>query len=305
VELKRFTLVDGNATFYDAAGTQIASLNHASADLQIAPDHSIQGTFRAKETVFYRMLHPRDIRGKLSFKDSRFIADNLRAQLADGDLRGDFTYHFEPGQPPGYSTHLEVAAVSLNTLIAEAGFNPDQTAGSLQGTLDLKGNTASAAETTGASQFELVEARIVPLDFIRQVGRLLQIDELDVLDLEEARAKLSIRDEKVIVDEVRLKSKNLILAGSGPIKFDGKLKLDAKLLINEKLRHQLQAFLSNNFVASDVEGYKQLEFKITGRLNRPETDLVKKLIGFNIGGDLGGVLQNFLRPAPRKDAPSN
>ena len=132
---------------------------------------------------------------------------------------------------------------------------------------------------------------------------MLQIDELQLLKLSDARINATIQDERVHIDDVTLKSDNLILQGTGPVRFNGKMNLDASLMVNRKLQQQLKGVLSRNFVDSEDPEYRELPFTVTGRVDNPKTDLIDKLIGAKVGQDVGGMLMNILRSSasPKPD----
>jgi hypothetical protein len=133
------------------------------------------------------------------------------------------------------------------------------------------------------------------VEFLVKLGQLLQIDELQLLKLSDARIDATVHNERVQVDNVILKSDNLILRGSGPVRFNGKMNLDASLLVNRKIQQQLKSVLSKNFIDSEDPDYRELPFTVTGRIDNPKTDLVDKLIGAKVGQDVGGMLMNILR----------
>ena len=101
----------------------------------------------------------------------------------------------------------------------------------------------------------MVSAKLKPMDFLIKLGELLNNDELQLLKLSDAKIDATIRDERVQVDDIILKSDNLILRGNGPIRFDGKMNLDARLLVNLKLQHQLRGALGKNLVDSEDPEY--------------------------------------------------
>jgi hypothetical protein len=133
------------------------------------------------------------------------------------------------------------------------------------------------------------------VEFLVKLGELLQIDELQLLKLSDARVDATVHSERVQVDNIILKSDNLILRGSGPVRFNGKMNLDASLLVNRKIQQQLKGVLSKNFIDSEDPDYRELPFTVTGRIDNPKTDLLDKLIGAKVGQDVGGMLMNILR----------
>ena len=139
------------------------------------------------------------------------------------------------------------------------------------------------------------------LIFLIKLGELLKIDELQLLKLSDAKIDVTIRNERVQVDDIILKSDNPILRGSGPIRFNGKMNLGARLLVNLKLQHQLRGVLGEDLVDSEDPEYRQIPFSVTGRIDNPKTDLLDKLIWAKVGQDVGGMLVNILRSSvPQK-----
>jgi hypothetical protein len=183
----------------------------------------------------------------------------------------------------------------LRKLAEEAQLEPGKTEGILQGSVDLGGDPSESHSTTGAGHFELVSAKLKPVDFLIKLGELLKIDELQLLKLSDAKIDVTIRHKRVQVDDIILKSDNLILRGSGPIRFNGKMNLDARLLVNLKLQRQLRGVLGKNLADSEDPEYRQIPFSVTGRIDNPKTDLLDKLIGAKVGQDVGGMLVNILR----------
>ncbi|MEI6494148.1 MAG: hypothetical protein WCO94_16505, partial [Verrucomicrobiota bacterium] len=164
----------------------------------------------------------------------------------------------------------------------------------------LSGVSGKPETFAGRVDVSLREARFQPLDFIRQIGDLMNIQELRMFELKTAEAGLNIHDKKVTVETLVLESENLVLDATGPVGFDGKMKLQARLHLNERLRKDLAGLLSNNFKESERAGYQLMPFSITGTVSRPKTDLLDKLTGFHIGDDVGGLLKNLFRALPQK-----
>jgi hypothetical protein len=167
----------------------------------------------------------------------------------------------------------------------------------------MNGDPRDSASLTGVGRFELVSAQLKPVEFLVKLGELLQIDELQLLKLSDARIDATIQNERVHIDDMTLKSDNLILQGTGPVRFNGKINLDASLMVNRKLQQQLKGVLSKNFVDSEDPEYREVPFTVTGRVDNPKTDLIDKLVGAKVGQDVGGMLMNILRSSasPKPD----
>jgi hypothetical protein len=298
-ELQNARLRGGSIVFLNAKNRAIVTLEKTDISAKVAPDRSATGMFEIGRSDFFGSLKPRKVGGAFTWDGKTLDLPNIEGTLAGGKLGGK--YRVETSEQPSFALALQVTGVLLRKLAEDAQIEQGKTEGSLQGSLDLSGDPRDSASLTGAGHFELVSARLRPVEFLVKLGELLQIDELQLLKLSDARIDATIRDERVQVDDVILKSDNLILRGHGPVRFNGKMNLEASLLVNRKLQQQLKGVLSKNFVDSEDPEYRQLPFTVTGRIDNPRTDLIDKLIGAKVGQDVGGMLMNLLRAgAPQK-----
>ena len=292
-ELQNLRLRGGSIVFLNAKNRAIVSLDKADISAQIAPDRSAAGTFEIGRSDFFGSLKPRKIGGPFTWDGKNLDFPDIQGLLAGGKLTGK--YHMQTREQPSFTLALQVAGVLLRKLAEEAQVEPGKTEGSLQGSLEMNGDPRDIGSVNGVGQFELVSAQLKPVEFLVKLGELLQIDELQLLKLTDARINATIQDERVHIDDVTLKSDNLILQGTGPVRFNGKMNLNASLMVNRKLQQQLKGVLSKNFVDSEDPEYRELPFTVTGRVDNPKTDLLDKLIGAKVGQDVGGMLMNILR----------
>ena len=297
-ELQRFRLGAGQISFLNAKNRTVLLLEKSDIDATIAPDLTAQGTIGIGRMNVGGVLKPHKVGGPFTWDGRIFELPEIQGSLAGGRLTGKF--HLENGEAPTYTLAARLDGVLLKRLADEAGVEPGKTEGRLNGSVDLAGDPRNTDSLAGKAHFELIEAQLKPIELLSQLGELLQIDELQLLKLSEARVDLSIGNDRVQLDDVFLKSENLILTGQGPIRFNGKMKVEARLLINTKLQQQLKGILGNNFVESENPDYRQLPFTVSGKVDSPKTDLLDKLTGINIGQDVGGLLQNLFRAIPQQ-----
>jgi len=309
-ELQRFRLGSGQISFINAKNQTVLLLDKSDINAEIAPDLTARGTVRIGRMNVSKIVKPSKVGGPFTWDGKTLDLPDIQGTLAGGQLTG--TYRVQSGDAPSFILAAKLNGILLKKLVAEAGIEPGKTDGQLNGSLDLSGDPRNTESLAGKGHFELVAATLKPIELISKLGELLQINELQLLQLSDARVDLTIGGDRVQVDNLFLKSENLILSGQGPIRFNGKIKLDAKLLINSKLQQQLKGILGNNFVESEDPAYRQLPFTVTGKVDKPKTDLLDKLTGFNLGQDMGGLLQNLFRSVPqqkpgddKKDAPAN
>jgi len=300
VEIRQVSLRHGAAGFYDSKGALGLQLEDCNITADILPGGSLAGTFAITQAAVGRAAFPRDIRGSFTWQDGKLTIPDLDSDWSGGRLTG--TFFLEPRVH--FIATLAATGVLIKKLAQDVSVSADGARGSLFGEGSMEGVPGAPGSFRGEAAVQLEGARFQPVDFIRQIGELLSIQELQMLELKTAEARFTIRDEKVSVDSVVLESDNLVIDGSGPIQFDGKMKVRARLHLNDKLRKDLRGLLSDKFEPSQREGFQLIPFSVTGTVSRPRTDLLDKLTGFRIGQDVGGLLKNLFRvPAPPKKKP--
>jgi type II secretion system protein N len=300
-ELQNMRLRGGSIVFLNAKNRAIVSLDKTDISAKIAPNHSAAGTFEIGRSDFFGSLKPRKVGGPFTWDGNNLDFPDIQGSLAGGKLTGKF--HMQTREQPSFTLALQLSGVLLRKLAEDAQVEPGKTEGFLQGSLDMNGDPRDSASLTGVGRFELVSAQLKPVEFLVKLGELLQIDELQLLKLSDARIDATIQDERVHIDDMTLKSDNLILQGTGPVRFNGKINLEASLMVNRKLQQQLKGVLSKNFVDSEDPEYREVPFTVTGRVGNPKTDLIDKLVGAKVGQDVGGMLMNILRSSasPKPD----
>ncbi len=298
-EVEKIRLRGGTVVFLDAKGQTVLTLEKAEIEAQVAADQTATGTFSVSRANVAGYLKPKRIEGPFSWDGQALNLPQIAGSMAGGKLQA--SYHLAILPEPKFDLQASVNEVSLKKLFAEANFDASRTEGDLNGTLQLSGDPRASDSTVGTGHFELLRAKLRPVDFLVQIGQVLQVNELQLLQLSDANIDLSVKDQKVWVDDIFLKSENLILRGQGFVRFKGKMDINAKLMVNRKLQQQLRAVMGKNFVQSEDPEYREVKFEVTGKIDSPKTDLVEKVIGINIGQDMGGLLRGLFRsPTPSK-----
>ncbi|MFM8829689.1 MAG: AsmA family protein [Spartobacteria bacterium] len=291
-------ILDGQAAFYPAQGGRAIRLDGLSVDGKVSPEGVAEGSFRIKSAALFESVRQRDITGHFEYQDGDLKITNLKAAWAEGTVTGEFEITNAP--TPFFTASLTAENVAIQKLAEEAGFTAEGTKGLLFAKANLQGIPGQPESFTGEASANLVEACMQPIDPLRQLGELLRINELRMLELRNARTALSIRDGKILVDRVEVETANLLMDASGEARFDGTLDLDARFHVTQKLLKESLGFMGSKFQTSDREGYAHMPFSITGTLSRPKSDLLDKLVGVRIGEDVGGLLKNLLR-MPKKE----
>jgi hypothetical protein len=299
-ELKKLRLTEGTILFIDAKSRPVLSLDKVDMEARISPDQKAEGTFYVARMQVSNSLKPNKIGGPFTWDGKVLDLPAIKGFLAGGNLVG--AYKLTTGSEPSFTMSARLDGVLLKKLAEDAHVEPGKTDGKLQGSLELAGDPRNSDSLTGKGQFELLSATLRPMEFLVQLGTLMQIDELQLLRLHDAKMNFTVEDERVQINDLILKSENLIITGTGPIRFNGKLNIDARLLVNNKLQRQLKSVLGNNFVESEIPDYRQLPFTVTGKVDSPRTDLLDKITGLKLGNEVPGLLKNLLQaiPQPKK-----
>jgi len=299
VEVLHARISDGEAVFLRRDGGELLRVKDIQIEGALGKDGILQGKLEVDETRFPPAILLRDAKANFSFNGSVLSLTQIRAHWAGGKIVGDAEIlPRERGQP--FDARLRLKDIELRQLLADAGIEQGDTEGVIVGNADLAGRMDDAGSLAGQGFLQLQSGRIEPIDFVRQVGQVLQIEELQMLTLRDAAMKFNIRNQRFNLEDMTLKTDNLVLKASGPVRFDGKLDLDGRFIINEKIRTQLRGLSQNFGPTEDLPGHSQVVFDITGRLNRPKTNLLDRIVGAKLGGDVTGFLRGFFR-APRAE----
>lgn len=304
VTLEQVRVRDGDIYLEDAKRVRIGSVHGVSIEATRQADDSWAGRFLIEEAQFLGRIYPRRIRGTFTWTPHQLDIRDVEGEWAEGLVTGSFS--LATGSDPRFAGALKVLDVSLKALVLEAGMTEESTRGKLFGEVEITGKPGDPASVTGRGRVELRTARFEPATFVRQLGELLSIAELQMLQLRTAEADFTIAEQAVHADRIVMESENLILDATGPAGFDGSLNLDARLHLNDRLRRDLRALVGRNLKPSaDRPGYMNIPFRVTGTLSRPESDLLDKVMGERLGRDVGGLIRGLLgAPGGRKASPS-
>jgi hypothetical protein len=209
-------------------------------------------------------------------------------------------------QSPSFSLTLHLSDGRLEKLLSDASLGTSSAQGKITGDLRLEGMAGKGSTMNGAGNLLCKEVTVEPVSFLKQIGQFLNIEELKLLRLSEGKCLFRVDQGRFVVDDLFLRSENLILAAKGPLDSTGQLNLESRLLFNENLTRRLGGLLGNKLTPAPEQGYTQIAFRVSGPAMNPRTDLLERLTGIRIGGDLGGFggLIQGLFGAPKPQTPA-
>ncbi|MDD5200840.1 MAG: AsmA-like C-terminal region-containing protein [Terrimicrobiaceae bacterium] len=309
LELRQFHVRDGRADIIDRKGRTLAQISGLTVDGKLDASRTITGDLWIDRINISDVVYPNRMRAHFVQAGDHLDVTDVKFAIADGKVRATFHAVAPHDAAPAFQLNGEMEDVSLPQLIAEAHGNDAGASGTVVGRFDLRGNPLDAGSLTGRGDFSLDAARLQPLDFIQQIGIILRVDELQMLNLKQATLRFDVKNERFLMNDLTFKTENLIITGKGPIRFDGKMNLAGRLMVNEKIQKQLGGLIGDNFTPSEDANYKQVAFSVTGHLDNPKTNLIEKVTGFefrNMGGMLKGLF-HLPKPeeTPQKEEPAD
>jgi hypothetical protein len=287
-------ITDGEFTLRTVADLPVVAVSGLNLSECPFCDGALNGSITASQIVVGQSLILHDLKSRvnLSPETHTLSLSKFTATLAKGNLAGDFSILLPP-LTTSYQAQLTLSDASLSQLFLDAGLGSCATQGIVAGDLHLSGIAGIPSSMDGKGSLLCTDAVIQPADFLRQIGQILSIQELQMLRLAEGKITFRVVKGEPQLDQFTLHSENLILDAQGPIHHDGTLDLNARLLFNENLTGRLKGLLGKQLSQAPEAGYSQITFHVTGPAQSPRTDLLERLTGIHINGDLGGFLQGI------------
>jgi type II secretion system protein N len=287
-EVRRVTVKNGDFIFLDQTGRLVASFTGVDFRTNIRSPQALYGDAEVarislRDRFFLDQLH-----SPLRYEPDVLELSKISARVADGEVNGYFAIQPEAEDAP-FTTSVNFRDVVADQIVEHAGGPKGMVKGKLEGNFQASGKTGDAEALVGKGEIYLREGRVEQYRLLVLLGQVLQIEELQELQLEQAEAKYRLSPGLVTLDELTLRSPNIRLTASGTVRFDGALQLNSQLAINERIRGQLFRAIRDNFHTIDDPGYSAIEFQVGGTLDRPSTNLVERLVG----RDISSMLNSF------------
>ena len=302
-EVQRVTLKKGNFTFLDAAGRVVAKFKGLDFRSSFRTASAIKGSAHVDQISLRDRFFIEDLESPLRYAPEALAISNISAQAAGGTISGRFEMELQAPDSP-FTAEVNFRDLEAEKLMTNAGGPAGMIQGRVEGFLNAAGKTADSNALTGHGEIVLRDGKLQQYSLLVALGQILQIDELMQLQLDQAEVKYHISPGVVTIDELLLRSPNIRVTANGTVSFRGKLRLDARLALNDKVRRQLFAPIRANFqMLPEPAGYAAVDFKVSGTVERPKTDLMDKLVGRDLR-DLGGVISSLFGHPKKKKKPA-
>jgi hypothetical protein len=299
-EVRRVSVKNGDFTFLDQAGRLVASFTGVDFRTNIRSSSALHGDANVARISLRDRFFLDQLRSPLRYEPDVLELSKISARVADGEVSGYFAMQPEAEDSP-FTTSVNFRDVLADKIVENAGGPKGMVKGKLEGSFQASGKTTNPDALVGKGEIFLRDGRVQQYRLLVLLGQILQIEELQELDLEQADAKYHLSPGLVTVDELVLRSPNIRLTASGTVAFDGTLQLNSQLAINDRIRGQLFRAIRDNFHRIDDPGYSAIEFQVGGTIDRPSTNLMERLVG----RDISSMLNSFFggkkeRPKKKK-----
>jgi hypothetical protein len=295
-EVRRVSVKNGDFIFLDHVGRLVASFTGVDFRTNIRSASALQGETKIAKISLRDRFFLDQLRSPLRYEPDVLELSKISARVAEGEVNGYFAIQTEAEDSP-FTTSVNFHDVLADQIIANAGGPKGMVNGKLEGSFQASGKTGEPDALSGSGEIFLREGRVQQYRLLVLLGQVLQIEELQELQLDQADAKYHLTPGLVTIDELLLRSPNIQLTASGTVGFDGTLQLNSRLAINDRIRGQLFRAIRDNFHPIDEPGYSAIEFQVGGTIDRPSTNLVERLVG----RDITSMLNSFF--GVKKDRP--
>ncbi len=210
----------------------------------------------------------------LKWDQSRGQIDQLdiTARLYDGRLRLESSADLNLEEMP-YRLEAHMDDTNLEKLKADTVWKNKEIRGILSGFIYMNGSLRNLTEIEANGRGLIKEGYLWQLDLLKGLGRLLLIEELGSIVFREAGMDFKIKDQKLLTNNLILKSEPLVLSGQGSLDFEGKLNFDIMSEFNPEMIAQSES-LKRTITSIMARTGQYLHIKITGSLQDPRFALI-------------------------------
>jgi hypothetical protein len=277
VQIRKFKLSHGSVYFMGSRGKPVATLREIGGAVKIQKGDYV-GKIHISSATISDSINIEDIYSPVRCSNGALDLEDISAQISGGAIQGSFHADLTDSGLP-YQIHLQVAGVNINEIVGRAGAIFERAHGILQGSLQLAGYMKDPSLASGGGNLEVKTGYLDPYPILKELGNWTQIDELKRLDLEQALSKFSVVGQDIKVDSLELTSKNCQVNLWGTVESAQKLDLNGRLTLSQFLSRKIPNELEENFAIAKDGRSRYLDFRVTGSLLLPQSDLFDRIIG--------------------------
>jgi hypothetical protein len=282
--------------FENRDGWPLLDADGITANADLSPEGNARGEARVPEAVLAGLIVARELASDFSLEDGLLQLAGISGKIAGGQLsgRGEVATRTD-GSP--YEWDLKLDGFRLSELRLPSSFGGTRLEGTLNATFAVQGRNAPQRQLRGKARVDLTGARMIPSEYLRGIGQALGIRELQNLEFKESYAELRLEDDFIHVAPLWLRADEFAVEMSGPVTRAGGLDLQARLILSPASAARIAAVTGRDFPEAGIAGmpgFRAVAFRVTGTLEKPQSDLAARVLGGGIGGKIGEFFLNFL-----------
>lgn len=273
----RLTVRDGRVGILDRRRAAVLSLEGADVDSSFGATATAMvggGTARIATMGLGNVLFVREIKAPIEASTQRIHLGPIRGRLAGGMTSGDLDVSL--GSSFRYKLTLEVEGAQVGKLLEEA-----RSRSSLSGVLRARGafdGEGGLATLRGEGQAEVKGCRARQAPLLVLLAGTLGVPELADPKLEDCRLEFRLGGGRARTPVVRLSGPDLRLTGRGTADLrEGSLDYDMTLALSPALVGRIPIRGVRAAFQEGSDGFGALDFKVTGTMRAPRTDIALRL----------------------------
>ena len=218
------------------------------------------------------------IQGEVRMLPSSLVVRCDSAFFCEGQLKASASLTTVLGGKQRLRGFVGFEGVSMTALMKRLAPKEPPKPGILEGWFRISGDPARAASLDARGEVKLSRAELLQLPVFAKVLSILNlsISSAEVIRSGDVRFRLDLAKGRVLVDELRLLSPNVQIAGKGWIGFDSKLDMRLVVSIPKTEAKGLFTMLKRVYesVVGGVQSIVTPPIRITGTLQKPEAQVM-------------------------------
>lgn len=252
------------------------------------------------DKVAYKTFSASGISGNLVMNGGRLYARNLKMRTMDGELGLQGVL-----EPSGKGYQLRCLALLNGINLTEMFRQMDDfgqkdlthknISGKMEASIELSmilGNDLlpSPSSILAIADLSISQGAITAYEPLMGLSRFIRVGNLDKVRIDPLRNRITIRDQKVIIPEMAVKSDAMDLVVSGVHGFDQRLDYSIQVLLSDLLGRKAREARKENeefgWVEDDGLGRTTLFMRVGGTMAEPVFSYDRKEVARKIGQDL-------------------
>jgi hypothetical protein len=316
VALDTLEIKDGTVTMLDAKGARFALAQNVEMKAALANKEDVSAEVSAaKLDLLGNGPSFDDVRLPFHYAAGKLSFPKCEGALGGGTVTGSFSMEPKAADSP-FDLQLTLDQVQLARAIKDPEWKIRS--GQLRGALTLHSTSRGLERGTGRGEIHLSQASVDSLEpLLRLIGESCHVPELanlnlslhdnvatigqmlgvpDVVSLKEASAVFQLQEKETVIDDLLVDAGDLAVRVKGTISNEGKLNLAANLSVSSSFEKKLPTFVKTSLTTTEADGRHGIAFDITGRNDRPKTNLSQKVLGEQIPKQFTDLVSRILIP---------